>query len=371
MYEGVCVEGTFGAHALAYDGAGNMTSVSGTLLPNWTLVYDDASRLTSITYPWGEGTSADEYLYNALGQAMEYQPNGYARQAWVYDGDRLLEVRYARTGSIKARYSHEGGSYFTPWQVLSSGSYTRFPLYDGVGTVRHVVDETGTIEHSDPMDAFGVPATPGYGGEPVQNIQRYGGAWGYLTSYNTGLRKLGARFYWPELGRFVQQDPIGDGMNWYPYAGNNPVVWVDPEGLLPLFLGVEGDFVPAHIGAGLEASLGFVGDTDSVWELGVYGTAGPAIGGNIGVAVTGGFAVRGIEGFASNVDINAGPVSVVGSTDAEDWNGAAVGYGLGGGAHVSITKTWTYTLGDARDDLSALYQDIRDIVWFHAQGRCE
>ncbi|MBN1459093.1 MAG: hypothetical protein JXA57_06125 [Armatimonadetes bacterium] len=31
----------------------------------------------------------------------------------------------------------------------------------------------------------------------------------------SGLQQLGARFYWPELGRFVQQDPIGDGMNWY------------------------------------------------------------------------------------------------------------------------------------------------------------
>ncbi len=45
------------------------------------------------------------------------------------------------------------------------------------------------------------------------------------------LRQLGARFYWPELGRFIQQDPIGDGINWYAYAGNNPVVWIDPTGL--------------------------------------------------------------------------------------------------------------------------------------------
>jgi uncharacterized protein RhaS with RHS repeats len=41
---------------------------------------------------------------------------------------------------------------------------------------------------------------------------------------------LGARFYFPELGRFLQQDPIGDGMNWYAYVGNNPAVYIDPEG---------------------------------------------------------------------------------------------------------------------------------------------
>jgi uncharacterized protein RhaS with RHS repeats len=41
---------------------------------------------------------------------------------------------------------------------------------------------------------------------------------------------LGHRFYWPELGRFIQQDPIGDDINWYTYAANNPLVSIDPEG---------------------------------------------------------------------------------------------------------------------------------------------
>ncbi len=50
----------------------------------------------------------------------------------------------------------------------------------------------------------------------------------------SGLQQLGARFYWPELGRFIQQDPIGDGVNWYAYVGNNPVMWVDPEGEVPV-----------------------------------------------------------------------------------------------------------------------------------------
>lgn len=57
---------------------------------------------------------------------------------------------------------------------------------------------------------------------------------GYITDTpGSGLQQLGARFYWPEIGRFVSQDPIGDGMNWYAYAKNNPVVFIDPEGLCP------------------------------------------------------------------------------------------------------------------------------------------
>ncbi len=62
------------------------------------------------------------------------------------------------------------------------------------------------------------------------NYLRYGGAWGYFTE-PSGLQQLGYRFYWPELGRFVQQDPIGDGMNSYAYVRNSPVASADPTGL--------------------------------------------------------------------------------------------------------------------------------------------
>lgn len=39
------------------------------------------------------------------------------------------------------------------------------------------------------------------------------------------------RYYDPDIGRFITQDPIGDGANWYVYADNNPVNAVDPTGL--------------------------------------------------------------------------------------------------------------------------------------------
>jgi len=45
------------------------------------------------------------------------------------------------------------------------------------------------------------------------------------------MLQLGARYYWPEIGRFISQDPIGKGSNWYGYVGSNPVVHIDPEGL--------------------------------------------------------------------------------------------------------------------------------------------
>jgi hypothetical protein len=42
-----------------------------------------------------------------------------------------------------------------------------------------------------------------------------------------------ARYYDPENGRFVSEDPVrfGGGVNFYRYAGNNPTNFVDPLGL--------------------------------------------------------------------------------------------------------------------------------------------
>jgi len=33
------------------------------------------------------------------------------------------------------------------------------------------------------------------------------------------------------LGRFITEDPVKDGVNWFVYCGNNPMVFVDPTGL--------------------------------------------------------------------------------------------------------------------------------------------
>ena len=43
---------------------------------------------------------------------------------------------------------------------------------------------------------------------------------------------LRARYYSPEIQRFISEDPIKDGINWYAYCGNNPVMFVDPSGLV-------------------------------------------------------------------------------------------------------------------------------------------
>ena len=42
--------------------------------------------------------------------------------------------------------------------------------------------------------------------------------------------KVGARYYDPTIGRWIQKDPILDGFNWWIYCENDPVNGVDPSG---------------------------------------------------------------------------------------------------------------------------------------------
>jgi RHS repeat-associated protein len=67
--------------------------------------------------------------------------------------------------------------------------------------------------------------------------------WRYTGQYQdttTGLYKMGARYYQPELGRWTQQDPSGLDANAYLYVSGNPVNFVDPSGLA--FLGIDYPF---------------------------------------------------------------------------------------------------------------------------------
>lgn len=63
----------------------------------------------------------------------------------------------------------------------------------------------------------------------------------------TGLHYNRYRYYDPQLGAYISQDPIGlaGGLNLSVYALNSPLLWIDPLGLqrrgaVPVLLGGSG-----------------------------------------------------------------------------------------------------------------------------------
>jgi len=59
---------------------------------------------------------------------------------------------------------------------------------------------------------------------------------------NTGLTYMNARYYDPDIARFMAIDPVGvledkpESFNRYAYANNNPYKYVDPDGKLPILI---------------------------------------------------------------------------------------------------------------------------------------
>ncbi len=62
----------------------------------------------------------------------------------------------------------------------------------------------------------------------------------------TGLYYFNARWYDSNTGRFTTEDPIRDGINWFIYAGNNPLRFVDPTGLINTIVAEGSGFPDIH-----------------------------------------------------------------------------------------------------------------------------
>jgi len=87
------------------------------------------------------------------------------------------------------------------------------------------VDANGEILHTYRYNAFGAELAPC---EDNTNPFRFCAEY---YDFETGRTYLRHRSYDPTTGRFTQEDPIRDGLNWYTYCYNNPIFWVDPSGL--------------------------------------------------------------------------------------------------------------------------------------------
>jgi RHS repeat-associated protein len=92
-----------------------------------------------------------------------------------------------------------------------------------------MTDQAQAIVNKYAYDSFGNVANQV---EAVSQPFKFVGQYGVMTEPN-GFYYMRARYYDPNVGRFISEDPIGfDGgdVNLYAYVGNNPVNLIDPHG---------------------------------------------------------------------------------------------------------------------------------------------
>jgi len=145
----------------------------------------------------------------------------YHEGACVYRGDGSL-------GYIL----HPEGVVRSTGQGLSHECF----LKDHLGNTRVVFDSNGAVLQATDYYAFGLEHTPKakenenrylYNGKELQDEPFAGGV-------RLGWYDYGARFYDPQIGRFITQDPMAEyylDLTPYNYVSNNPIVFIDPDGM--------------------------------------------------------------------------------------------------------------------------------------------
>jgi RHS repeat-associated protein len=146
------------------------------------------------------------------------------RAVYAYDGDNLVEETNA-TGGAVARYE-QTQNIDEPLAMLRS-SATSYYHADGLGSVTSLSSAAGSIANTYTYDSFGkLTASTGSLVNPFQYTARE-------SDTETGLYYYRARYYDPNAGRFLSEDPLGfdGGMNSYAYVQNGPIDSIDPTGL--------------------------------------------------------------------------------------------------------------------------------------------
>jgi RHS repeat-associated protein len=243
--------------------------------------------------------------------------------------------------------------------------------YDGLGSVRSLTDRKGMTKALYYYDVFGKPLITA---SPVDNDFQYTGE---QVDDETGLIYLRARYYDPEIGRFISRDPFTgfdtniQSLNRYTYVQNNPVVYTDPSGKNPVLaaVGLAGFY-------GACANTGwYIGETAAIYvqtgeNTGSWSTlggraAGRFAAGSIGAAVllttenpyAAGAAAGGLGYTADR--LTQGALSNLGLGSAEPLTGEGLALATGGGAVMGPVTNMivpfpaaTQWLGGARADIS-------------------
>lgn len=274
---------TLKTYSYSYDNADNIISVSGS--DNIAYTYDDLYRLKTYTqngvtttynydsrdnlisetkanfskqYEYSGDNRLKKVVENGVETEYSYDLNGNlinrGDDEFGYDANNRMiyskiagietsyevgldEIRVSKTtGNVTTTYgTDENGKVITensdeiinghaPLAKKSGAAYYYY-IYNGHGDVVMLLDENGNTKNTYEYDPWGSITTQT---ETIDNSIKYAGE--YFDD-ETGLIYLRNRYYDPSVGRFISEDPIRDGANWYVYANNNPVNYVDPTGL--------------------------------------------------------------------------------------------------------------------------------------------
>lgn len=191
-----------------YDDNGNMLSNTNGIVQT----FDKLNRM--ITYKSNDGTIT---VYN-------YYPDDLRMSKTVGTSDTTTQIWLNDKVAIDLNGSNVVSSYIYG-EKLIKGAYGWY-LYNAHGDVVALTNNDGTITKNYEYNPFGVQLSD----KDTIDLNPYRYCGEYYDA-ESGYTYLQARYYEPEIGRFISEDPAFDGNNWYVYCGNDPINMIDPTGM--------------------------------------------------------------------------------------------------------------------------------------------
>jgi RHS repeat-associated protein len=223
---------TDGTNNYAYDAEGNMISRSNIVASVVTFYqFDHRNRLVRVADRNSIGviTQTVTFSYDTMNRRIARSVDGDVayfllnqENAWADTDEAGANITHYllgnRTDEMLARYSRNRG--------------VNWYLTDNVGTVGYMTDSLGVSIRDIRYDSFGRvlgQSEPGF-------VDRFLFT-GREFDHQTGLYFYRARYYNPDLGRFLSTDPIGFSaldFNLYRYGRNQPGSLTDPSGQISI-----------------------------------------------------------------------------------------------------------------------------------------
>ncbi|MFH2122199.1 MAG: RHS repeat-associated core domain-containing protein [Pseudomonadota bacterium] len=242
--------------AMIYDASNRLASVDGT-----AITHDTNGRMT------GDPSGVDpiQYAYNSQDLITTVTIDGALTDSYTYDGEGRRIARLNGSQTIRYLLDPTGGDlYRVLAETDSSNAIQHYYIY-GDGLVAQISGTDHRYYHFDPsgntlaLSGNSGIVTDSYAYEPFGNATvqgssynpfRFVGQHGVMDDGN-GLQYMRARYYRPDLRRFVSQDALhGEvndplSLNRYQYVSGNPMVGMDPSGMVPQWMSEWGDAIIA------------------------------------------------------------------------------------------------------------------------------
>jgi RHS repeat-associated protein len=205
---------------IGHDNSGNLQTYDG-----WNFSYDAQNRMISAT----KGSTTATFAYDAKNRQIARSINGVITFS-VWDDWELVE-EYTTGNVVTAKYLQ--GAHGPVKSLLNNVYFYQ----DSLGSTSHIADATGHLLEYYKYDLYGKPtywnASGGQisGSNPAYSVRDLFSGERWISEL--GLYDLRNRYYSPDLGRFLQPDPIGfngDASNLYRYCGNDWANRSDPMG---------------------------------------------------------------------------------------------------------------------------------------------